>query len=202
MKSTSRNPQRLYHWSRQLHLYLGIAVSPFLLVFAISTILLNHGFTPNPIEEKTTVPLRLSDDLSGESLVGEVLRQLNVTGEVIGRGQVRNGRTVIRVARPGNAKIITVDIEKKEAALSDRSFGLIDTMRYLHLNPGPHKSPNWIFSRMWGWVADATVYLTLFLTLTGIYMWAVLKSERKAGLVAMGSGAFVFVAILYSLLFL
>ena len=53
---------------------------------------------------------------------------------------------------------------------------------------------------MWGWVADSTVYITLFLTLTGIYMWTILKSERKAGLLALGSGAFAFIAILYGLI--
>lgn len=200
MNDIPRNPKRFYHWNRQLHLYLGIAVSPFLLVFAVSTILLNHGVTPSPIEEKSTVPIQIENGMEGGALVESVLNQLQLTGEVVGRGQVRNGRTMVRVAKPGNVKIITVDIEKREAVVLERSFGLMDTMRYLHLNPGPHKSPSWIFSKMWGWVADSTVYITLFLTLTGIYMWAVLKSERKAGLIALGSGAFAFVAILYSLL--
>ena len=55
---------------------------------------------------------------------------------------------------------------------------------------------------MWGWVADSVVYITLFLTVTGIYLWLVLKSERKAGMLALGSGAFGFAAILYALLVL
>ena len=200
MNNSPRNSKSLYHWSRQLHLYLGIAVSPLLLIFAITTILLNHGMTPSPVIQNTTVTLALDDTLEGPALVESVLEQLDLTGEVVGRGQVRNGRTMIRVARPGNAKIINVDVGKQEAVISDRAFGLMDTLRYLHLNPGPHKSPSWIFSKMWGWVADSTVYITLLLTLTGIYLWTVLKSERRAGLIALGTGAFCFVAILYSLL--
>jgi len=170
------------------------------LVFAISTIFLNHGVTPSPLVEDFTVPIQLDAEANGQALVDSVLEQLDLTGEVVGRGQVRNGKTVIRVAKPGNAKIITVDVANGEAAISDRSFGLLDTLRYLHLNPGPHKHPSWIFSKLWGWVADTTVYVTLFLTVTGIYMWLVLKSERKAGLVALGSGVCAFIAILYSLL--
>lgn len=200
MNDTLRKPKSLYRWNRQLHLYLGIAVSPLLLVFAITTILLNHGVIPSPVIQDTTVSVALDDGLEGSALVESVLEQLNLTGEVVGRGQIRNGKTTIQVAKPGNAKIINVNVEKQEAVVSDRSFGLMDTLRYLHLNPGPHKSPSWIFSKMWGWVADATVYITLFLTVTGIFLWAVLKSERKAGLVALGTGAFAFVAILYSLL--
>ncbi len=197
---TPRKSRLLYRWNRQLHLYLGIVASPLLLIFAITTILLNHGVTPSPLIQDATVSVVLEEGLEGPALVESVLAQLDLTGEVVGRGQVRNGKTTIRVAKPGNAKIINVDVESQEAVISDRVFGLMDTLRYLHLNPGPHKSPSWIFSRMWGWVADSTVYITLFLTVTGIYLWSVLRSEQKAGLIALGSGAFAFVTILYSLL--
>ena len=53
-----------------------------------------------------------------------------------------------------------------------------------------------------GWIADATVYLTLFLTLSGVYMWAVLKVERKSGLLFMGAGCVSFGVILYALVIL
>ena len=32
-----------YRWLRQLHLYFGVFICPFLLIFAVSTIMLNHG---------------------------------------------------------------------------------------------------------------------------------------------------------------
>ena len=86
MNQKPRKTKQLYHWCRQLHLYLGIAISPFLLVFAISTILLNHGVTPNPIIQNTTVPIELDEALKGEALVADVLDQLKLSGEVVGRG--------------------------------------------------------------------------------------------------------------------
>ena len=67
--------------------------------------------TPSPVIQNTTVDLALEDGLEGPALVESVLEQLDLTGEVVGRGQVRNGRTMIRVARPGNAKIINVDVD-------------------------------------------------------------------------------------------
>ena len=33
----------LYRWIRDLHLYLGLFVSPFVLLFAVSVFYLNHG---------------------------------------------------------------------------------------------------------------------------------------------------------------
>ena len=200
MTDTSRRSKRFYHWNRQLHLYLGVAVSPFLLVFAVTTLVLNHGGRQNPTDSKTTVSVQLDKGLEGKALVADVLEQLDLSGEVIGNGQVRNGRAMIRVARPSGAMIVNLDIEKSEALVTHRAFGFMDRLRYLHLNPGPHKSPSWIMSKAWGWVADTTVYITLLLTLTGVYMWAVLKSERKAGLFALGSGVIAFTAILVGLI--
>jgi len=52
----------------------------------------------------------------------------------------------------------------------------------------------------WGWVADATVYITLLLTLSGIYLWVLVREERKAGIVVLGAGAVSFVAVLSVLL--
>ncbi len=41
-----------------------------------------------------------------------------------------------------------------------------------------------MLTRLWSWLADATVYLILFLSATGIYLWSVIRAERKAGLVS------------------
>jgi len=193
--------QGLYHWTRQLHLYFGVFISPFILLFAISAIPLNHRWQPNPREHKTSVPVQITEGLEKMELVNSILAQLNLTGEVIGRGQVRNNQTVIRVTRPGKMKILTVDMLNKKAEIVERTFGFLDTLRYLHLNPGPHKLPNWFFTRFWGWMADTTVYVILFLSLSGIYMWAVIKAERKVGLIMLASGCLSFVWIVYALLY-
>ena len=44
------------------------------------------------------------------------------------------------------------------------------------------------------------MYVTLLLTLSGIYLWVFVREERKAGIVVLGAGAVSFVAILYALM--
>ncbi len=44
-------------------------------------------------------------------------------------------------------------------------------------------------------LVDTTVYLLLFITISGVYMWAVIKAERKIGLVLLGAGSLSFVLI-------
>ena len=102
--------------------------------------------------------------------------------------------------RPGLVKRVEVNVRTQDAIITERRQGLFGTMRYLHLNPGPHRQPQWIGTKAWGWIADATVYVTLLLTLSGIYLWVFVREERKAGIVVLGAGAVSFVAILYALM--
>ena len=201
--SASSSSKRLYQWTRKLHLYAGLFISPFLLVYAVSTIYLNHSVRPKPVDEDLgTIPLQLGQDLEGMDLVNEVLEQLDLSGEIAGRGQVRNDQTVIRVARPGVIKIVTVNLKDQQATVVERSNGLLGAINFLHFNPGLHRIPNWGMTKFWGWLADATVYLTLFLTVSGVYLWLVMRAERKMGLIMLAGGAVSFVSIITALLYI
>ena len=201
--STNSSSKQLYHWTRKLHLYAGLFISPFLLLYAVSTIYLNHSVRPKPVDEQLgTVPLQLEQGLEGMDLVNSVLDQLDLSGEIAGRGQVRNNQTIIRVARPGMVKVVTVNLADQQATIMERSNGLLGAINYLHFNPGLHRVPNWGMTKFWGWLADATVYMTLFLTISGIYLWLVLKAERKTGLIMLGGGVASFVAILLAIFYI
>ena len=211
-----------YRWNRQLHLYFGIFICPFLLIFAVSTIMLNHRIRFTPEEKVTPVPVSIPEEivarvndpevLAGMSkaekavarraLADHLLGAFDLGGEVAAFGFVKKGKTSLGSTRPGQTTRVIVDLVQQEAEVVVQTHNLFETMRYLHLNPGPHRHPVWIGTKIWGWIADATVYLTLFLTLSGIYMWYVLKVERKSGLLFMGAGCVSFCAILYALVIL
>jgi hypothetical protein len=53
--------------------------------------------------------------------------------------------------------------------------------------------------RIWRRLADGAVYLVMFLTLSGIYLWAVLRTERRIGLILMAAGAVSCLGALYAL---
>lgn len=201
--STSSSSKRVYQWTRKLHLYAGLFISPFLLVYAVSTIYLNHSVRPKPVDEQLgTMPLQLEQDLEGMDLVNSVLDQLELSGEIVGRGQIRNNQTTIRVARPGMVKVVTVNLEQQQATIMERSNGLLGAINYLHFNPGLHRVPNWGMTKFWGWLADATVYLTLFLTISGIYLWLFIKAEWKIGWIMLGGGVASFVSIILAIFYI
>ena len=55
--------EALDRFTRQLHLYGGLFVCSFLLIFAISTIRLNHGWNRPPDETMITVALPIPADV-------------------------------------------------------------------------------------------------------------------------------------------
>lgn len=200
---------RFYQWTRELHLHLGLFVSPFVLVFALSVIFLNHAWLPWGGDEEGTAGMRhatvtLSDEPDNLALARQIQRQIGVAGEIdfINRNLQRQ-RLSFPITRPGHRTMVRVDLTSGATEVEHRETGVWDAMVYLHKMPGPHNVSvrgNWLMTRIWGWLADATVYLLLFVTASGVYLWAVLKAYRRAGLIFLGTGVLSFFGIVASIL--
>jgi hypothetical protein len=206
--------KRFYFVTRDLHLYVGLFVSPFVLVFAVSVFFLVHAWIPGgaagPSLPRTLGDLPLPagiENLDGRERVDAirtVLDKLGVGGEV---GFIRHipskRRLVLPVAVPGRETTVDINLETRTAVLVTRTTGVWDGLVMLHKAPGPHLAAirmNWFPMRVWQWLADATVWLVFFLSVTGIYLWAVLRAERRIGLVLLGAGAVSFFGVVYALI--
>jgi hypothetical protein len=184
-------------WTRDLHLYVGLFLSPFLLIFAVSTWVLNHPPATKPVPKLSspeTRTLTLADDAKVGSLAQArgILDQLQLTGEIdMVRHDTKAGRLVIPVSRPGQLTTVEVDLKSGTATLRRQAEGMAAALVYLHKRPGPHLIQfrgNWIFMAIWAWLADAVVYATLFVTATGLYLWWAFKAERTTGWVMLFAG--------------
>lgn len=202
----------LYRWTRDLHLYSGLFISPFILLFAASVLFLNHGKVAT--NEATSVETRQNlqvpaglNVLRGRPAVDrakELLPQLDVVGEIgFTRYLASTGHFMFPVSRPGSEVTVDVDLDSRSAVVSRRSTGFLEAFAYLHKMPGPHNVAlrgNWIWTQLWRWVADATVYFTMFVSLTGIYLWYALKAERRIGLAMLTAGALSFFGLIYAVI--
>ena len=202
MKRQRSVSTRFYQWTRQLHLYFGLFLCPFVLIYAVTTIMLNHRWHFEGEVEKTSVPVQLQEGLEDKEQGEQILRQLGVTGETFVRRLPKQNALRISAAKPALNVAVTVDLDTQIAQVEHRKPGFAGAMKSLHFSPGPHKTKGvtWFFSRLWAWTADTVVYLLLFITISGIYMWAVIKAERKAGLISVGLGCLCFVGMLLGLL--
>jgi hypothetical protein len=205
--------RRIYLITRDLHLYSGLFLSPFVLLFAFSVFALVHPSSSGPASgaietahmENLSVPTNL-EALSGRARVDAVrdlLDQAGVHGEI---GFIRHfpkqRRLSIPVSVPGRETTLDLDIVTRMATISRRDTGISDALILLHKSPGPHLADirmNWLPMRVWRWLADVTVYLLLFITASGIYLWTVLRSERRTGIALLIAGAVSFFGLVYAL---
>jgi hypothetical protein len=205
-------PRQVYRWTRDLHLYIGLFISPFVLVFAVSVFFLNHAKLPAapPTPPQVFGNLQIADGierLTGPEAVArarDVLPQVGLTGE-IGFVRVigREHRVVFPVSQPGFEATVDLDVEKRSAVVTRSAFPWWQSLVYLHKTPGPHNANirgNWVWTRVWGWLADTTIYLTLFITVSGLYLWFAIKAERRTGMVLLGTGALAFSGLIYAVL--
>jgi len=204
---------RVYRLIRDLHLYLGLFSSPFVLVFAISVFFLVHAWLPKlgPDASRTRVvsglPLPANlQTLSGRLLIDALkpaLEKANVHGEVgFLQHLVKEEKLIIPVTVPGRQTIVTISIPSHEATIVTRETGLADALATLHRSPGEHAPSirmNWFYMKAWRWLADTTAYLILFISVSGIYLWYVLRAERRVGFVLLFAGALSFFGLAYAL---
>ena len=205
---------RFYRLVRDLHLYLGLFISPFVLVFAISVFFLVHPWLPRiPSETSTTriisawpLPAGLQM-LSGRPLIDALkpaLEKAGVRGEVgFVRHIVTEDKLVIPVTIPGRETTVSISIASREATIVTRTTGLADALVTLHKSPGQHGPDirmNWFYMKAWRWMADATVYLILFISISGVYLWYVLRAERPVGIILLLAGALAFFGMAYALI--
>jgi hypothetical protein len=204
---------RFYRFVRDLHLYFGLFISPYILVFAISVFFLVHAWLPGRASNPTTVrvvpdlPLPANlETLSGRALLDALQPALAAAGVQGEAGFVQHrpkeNRLIIPITVPGRVTTVTIDLAKRSGSIEQRDTGLADALVLLHKSPGPHLVAirmNWVWMRIWRWLADATVYLVLFISASGIYLWYALRAERPAGVTLVIAGAITFFGLAYAL---
>lgn len=205
--------RRFYLVTRDLHMYFGLFLSPFILVFSVSVFYLIHGLArrpaPNASDSSRTVanvsvPPEVAR-MQGRARVDAlrpVLDQLAIGGEIdFVRHIAAEHRLVIPVKLPGRDTVVSLDYDQRTATITSGRHSLGDALVYLHKMPGPHNADvrgNSRLIRGWRILADATAYSLLFITLSGIYLWVALRAERRIGLALMLAGAATFGGLVYA----
>ena len=193
---------KFYRSIRSLHLYFGLIISPFIIVFSISIWVFNHPYFFSRWREEPQEPVHAQVNYqAGETdliTARNILSQLHIDGEV---DWISKSDSIILfpVNKPGASLRVTVNIHTGESAIVKKSEGLLNGMGYLHSMPGPHNAMlrgNSFFMKTWRATADGLVYLVLFVSSSGIFLWYFLRPERKFGLYSFGVGAVLFILLM------
>jgi hypothetical protein len=201
----------VYRWLRDLHLHFGLLVSPFVMLFAASVLFLNHSkveteaWSSTETRQDLKIPEGIATARGVDALAPAkaILAQIDVSGEVgFTRFVKTTGHFVFPVSKPGRETMVDVDLAARTATVSERRTSVWEALAYLHKMPGPHNAAirgNWMGTQIWRWYADATIYLLLFISITGIYLWWTIRAERLVGAMLLTAGALTFSGLIYAI---
>jgi hypothetical protein len=191
---------RLKNYLLQFHIYLGLFCTPYLLIFAISSLSFNHvslqeGFTP-VASEKVTLDVS-PGDFENPRAMGEALRDsLHLMGWFIPwESSVDSSGFLVNIRNLGRDFRISGSWSSSEAEMTTNSTRTISRLKGLH---GLHETipgaPWWI--NAWGFYQDITVYSLLFWAASGIYLWWISKSRSSTSAIWLAGSVVVSVILM------
>ena len=142
-----RKVKRIYLLTRDLHLYAGLFISPFLLIFAVSVFCLAHGWLPAPEHPAPRtfsglkVPSGIQQAKGKEqlALLRPLLDQMDVHGEInFVRNVASENRLIVPVSVPGRETEVSLHLPSGTAVITERANSFLNSIVYLHKMPGPH----------------------------------------------------------------
>lgn len=188
---------------RRIHMYAGLFLAPWVLMYAISTIAMNHRdhlgtkapeFTR---EYERAYPAVFSDDVTPRQKGEQILRDLGMEGAF----------TVGRPSADGTIVINRQDLVRPRRVTYTPSTGAVvveaaevtppQVLERMHRRRGYAQTfaQDWI----WGWIVEAFVIVSLVWAFTGLWMWWELRVTRRLGALCLVGGLATFVFFLVTI---
>ncbi len=192
---------------RRIHLFLALFLTPWVLMYALSTIAMHHrvlftgheqrvhpGFT---LLEEQNYPRQFASDADHWAVAGEILGDLDMEGAYSVRGNLDEGRLVITRDKPIRPYQITYTINEGSLLIERQNFGMSFFLEMLHRRRGFQQS--FFANDLWAVVVDGVILAILLWAATGLWMWWSMIRTRKPGAWCLVAGAALFTLFLLML---
>ena len=194
--------QKLKASNQKVHIYLGLFFLVLLWLFAVSGLLLNHGwrFTEfwNQRQQSTNthhiVPPTAVSDLGRARFL---MKQLRLAGEIEWTTtQPPKDRFDFRVVRPGRIVEVKADFVKQTATVQETRVNGWGMVRMLHTFSGVQRTAmraerDWRLTKLWSFSMDALAAGLMLLVLSSLVMAYERREKRLGATVALGLGVLV-----------
>ncbi len=198
----------MYSIIRTIHLFTGLGLAALIFMYAFSGfVILHQDWFPGAQSEKTTTHPTSSVALETTSPVTqdnadawgrELADELNLRGRLDKQRRTDEGSWVFDFGRPGTYETLTATPGMGETTLTIEEGGFARIMNRLHHF---HGFAGGLRFFLWGLFVDLVGLAMIVFPLSGIYMWWVLKKDRRLGwFVLGGSTAYVIGSITFLLI--
>jgi hypothetical protein len=200
-----------------IHIYGGLLCFSYLILFGISTLNFNHpfAFTKSPASVATwsqpmVLPALARTDRKNAPEAAKIRRQNNTAIlHAIGSFAVpltdADGYWIdantyhAHFVRPGKEYEIDVHSGQGSATITRTRTGLWALIRDLHGSSVVY--PDSILASTWGWYTDLCAFVVVAAGISGIYLWAGRRRERRIGLVLLGAAGVVSLSLMLLITF-
>lgn len=184
-------------WNRRLHYYLGLYFLFFLWLFSVTGLMLNHQQWFSDLyrraESAYDMPIETPTGESTLERTRDLMRQLDLIGEIDWPVSQPVGHIDFSVSRPSASAQVRVDLNAKTAYVRTFDNNSKLTFQVLHTFSGsrfnqPASRRDWMVTSLWVWAMDALAAGLIIMVLGSYYMWYRLKRRRGLGVAVLGCG--------------
>lgn len=190
----------LINWNRKIHIYIGLVLLFFIMLFGFSGLLLNHHwefakFWENRKENQYDQTIQISNERDQEILVHEIAAKTDLRGSIINpRFSEDSSLLNFIVAKPGTRYDVEAHLNEGKVLITEANFNTYGTMRNLHVlrNPTPKEQNSRYQSAMsavWSISVDVISIALIVICLGGWFLWFQVERKRfYLGLISFSGG--------------
>jgi hypothetical protein len=180
---------------RRVHLYLALFLTPWMLMYAISTIAMNHrGWFESyyggrvarwdRVSKEKFAPA-LTPDASRQDVADAILAHLHIEGEHSVRGRLTQRLSITR-DNPFDMRRITYSPSDSLLVVEKRRSRLPAILESLHRRRSYQSLI--LTEDLWGFTVDLTILAMLFWAGSGLWLWWEMSVTRRLGAIALVTG--------------
>ena len=173
-------------WLLNVHIYLGLLCSSYLLIYGISSLNYNHEFgKPWNDKVKWERPMTIANMENNLALSESVRDALGLVGWPLPWETRRDerGNFHFGLSRPGKHYSVDVLFAENRVAVEETRKGFWAVINSLH---GRMTVPSSPFMSLWAVYTELCNWVVLFAAASGIYLWTRRHKERAIGCILLG----------------
>lgn len=185
---------------RRIHLYLALFLAPWVLMYAVSTFVMNHhvlfhgpGPTAPPrfeVERELIYPGHIAEGAKPQQIALQLLATLEMDGRHVVDRSSRATKVVINRQHPVSPRRITYTTPDKRVVIEKMVFSGPGFLERMHRRRG--FQPGLLLENLWAASVDLTIAGLFLLAFSGVWMWWTIRAARPLGALALGAGFALF----------
>jgi len=185
---------------RRIHLYLALFLAPWVLMYTVSTFVMNHKelfHGPPPVapprfavERELVYPGEMPEGATPQQVALQLLATLDLDGaHAVAKGSTAE-KIVINRQHAISPRRITYTASDKRVVIEKMVFAGPGFLERMHRRRG-FQHDYWL-DDLWAASVDLTIAALIVLAFSGIWMWWTLRATRRLGAWALGAGVALF----------